>query len=207
MKGRSTMKHVDEIYLQLREYIAFNEQEERDKAAILAFLDSASVDPYTRESLLAHMTASSWIVNRERTKVLMVYHNIYDSWSWTGGHADGERDLLSVALREAQEETGVKHIRPINNDIFSVEVLTVDGYEKKGKYVPSHLHLNVTYLLEADETDALHICDGENSGVKWFTLDEALEASSEPWFVERIYKKLNEKLALLVEGENNACNS
>lgn len=201
------MKPVDEIYLQLREYKAFNEQEEQDRDAILAFLSGASIDPYTRESLLAHMTASAWIVNRERTKVLMVYHNIYDSWSWTGGHADGERNLLSVALREAREETSVEHITPISNDIFSVEALTVDGHEKKGKYVPSHLHLNVTYLLEADETDALHVCDGENSGVKWFTLDKALEASSEPWFVERIYKKLNEKLALFVEGENNACNS
>lgn len=201
------MKSADEIYLQLREYKAFNEQEEHDRDAILAFLSGASIDPYTRESLLAHMTASAWIVNRERTKVLMVYHNIYDSWSWTGGHADGERNLLSVALREAREETGVEHITPISNDIFSVEALTVDGHEKKGKYVPSHLHLNVTYLLEADETDALHVCDGENSGVKWFTLDKALEASSEPWFVERIYKKLNEKLALFVEGENNACNS
>lgn len=201
------MKPVDEIYLQLREYKAFNEQEEHDRDAILAFLSGASIDPYTRESLLAHMTASAWIVNRERTKVLMVYHNIYDSWSWTGGHADGERNLLSVALREAREETGVEHITPISNDIFSVEALTVDGHEKKGKYVPSHLHLNVTYLLEADETDALHVCDGENSGVKWFPLDKALEASSEPWFVERIYKKLNEKLALFVEDENNACNS
>ena len=79
----------------------------------------------------------------------------------------------------------------MSEDIYSLEVLTVDGHEKRGEYVPSHLHLNVTYLLEADERDSLHICEAENSGVRWFTLEGALRASSEPWFVERIYKKLN----------------
>ena len=184
-----SMKIVEEI----EKYRPCNEQEQRDKAVILAFLEN-NEDAFLRSNLLAHMTASSWIVNPERTKTLMVYHNIYDSWSWTGGHADGETDLLSVALREAREETGIAHVRPVSPEIFSLEVLTVDGHEKRGAYVPSHLHLNVTYLLEAEESDTLHICKEENSGVAWFTLEEALKASTEPWFVERIYKKLNGKL-------------
>lgn len=184
-----SMKIVEEI----KKYRPCNEQEQRDKAVILAFLEN-NEDAFLRSNLLAHMTASSWIVNPERTKTLMVYHNIYDSWSWTGGHADGETDLLSVALREAREETGIAHVRPVSPEIFSLEVLTVDGHEKRGEYVPSHLHLNVTYLLEAEESDTLHICKEENSGVAWFALEEALKASTEPWFVERIYKKLNGKL-------------
>ena len=184
-----SMKIVEEI----KKYRPCNEQEQRDKAVILAFLEN-NEDAFLRSNLLAHMTASSWIVNPERTKTLMVYHNIYDSWSWTGGHADGETDLLAVALKEAREETGIAHVRPVSPEIFSLEVLTVDGHEKRGEYVPSHLHLNVTYLLEAEESDTLHICKEENSGVAWFTLEEALKASTEPWFVERIYKKLNGKL-------------
>ena len=82
-------------------------------------------------------------------------------------------------------------------EIFSLETLTVDGHEKRGKYVPSHLHLNLTYLLEADETEPLTVCEDENKGVAWFSLDDALKASTEPWFVKRIYGKLNEKLAKL----------
>ena len=82
------------------------------------------------------------------TRFLMAYHNIYDSWAWTGGHADGEADFLKVAIREAMEETGITRVTPVTEDIFSLEVLTVDGHEKKGAYVSSHLHLNVTYLLE-----------------------------------------------------------
>lgn len=178
---------------QLEQYHPFNEQEERDKKVMLQLLKTQP-DIFTRENEVAHFTASSWLLNREHTKVLMIYHNIYHSWSWTGGHADGEKDLLAVAIKEAQEETGVKEIQTVDDAIFSIEMLTVDGHEKRGRYVPSHLHLNVTYLLEADEAEVLQIKPDENSGVKWFSLEEALEACSEPWMVERIYKKLNKKL-------------
>ncbi|MBR6090778.1 MAG: NUDIX hydrolase, partial [Anaerolineaceae bacterium] len=147
-----------------------------------------------RENRCVHFTGSSWIVNHDRSKVLMVYHNIYDSWSWTGGHADGETDLLAVALREAREETGIRTVRPVSRDIYSLEILTVDGHEKRGEYVSSHLHLNVTYLLEADENEALERKEDENSAVAWFGLEEAVRASSEPWFQKRIYPKLNEKI-------------
>lgn len=174
-------------------YRPFNEQEARDKAVILDFLEHHE-DAYLRTNLLAHMTASAWVVNPERSQVLMAYHKLYDSWSWTGGHADGDEDLLAVALREVREETGVHNVRPVSEEIYSLEVLTVDGHEKHGEYVPSHLHLNVTYLLEADEHDALTVCEEENSGVRWFPLEDALKASTEPWFVERIYQKLNKKL-------------
>ena len=178
---------------EIEKYCPSCEQEQRDKDVILDFM-AKNEDAFLRTNLIAHMTASAWVVNKERSKALMVYHNIYDSWSWTGGHADGDENLLAVALRECREETGTENVRPVSGDIFSLEVLTVDGHEKRGQYVPSHLHMNVTYLLEADENETLHICEGENSGVKWFTLDGALKASTEPWFVERIYKKLNSKL-------------
>ena len=174
-------------------YTPYNEQESRDRDQILAFLRE-NENAFLRENRAAHMTASSWIVNRDRTKVLMCYHRIYDSWSWTGGHADGDTDLLHVALKEAAEETGITRVRPVKNEIYSLEILTVDGHEKKGKYVSSHLHLNVTYLLEADEEEQLRVCEEENSGVKWFSLEEALHASTEPWFVSRIDAKLNAKL-------------
>ena len=184
------------IYEQIKAYRPWNEQERQDQALILAFLER-NPDAFYRSNLLAHMTASAWVVNPQRSKVLMVYHRLYDSWSWAGGHADGEEDLLAVALREVREETGVQRLRPVTEEIYSLEVLTVDGHEKHGRYVPSHLHLNVTYLLEAEEDQPLRVCEAENSGVAWFSLADALSASTEPWFVERIYKKLNEKLKVL----------
>lgn len=182
-----------DLISQIERYLPFNEQEERDRNLILRCLREEK-NIFSRENDLAHMTASAWVVNPDRSRVLMAYHNIYDSWSWLGGHADGSQNLLEVALREVTEESGVRHVRPVTEDIFSLESLTVDGHIKRGAYVSSHIHLNVTYLLEAREEDTLTVKDDENSGVAWFGLDEAVAASSEPWFQEHIYRKLNEKL-------------
>ena len=184
---------MDRIMEQLRDYRPWNEQEEADCAELLRPLGQGE-DLWTRENRSAHLTASGWIVSPERDRVLMAYHNLYDSWSWLGGHADGDPDLLAVALREVHEESGVTHVAPVSRDIFSIEVLTVDGHIKHGQYVPSHLHLNVTYLLEADTGDTLTAKPDENSGVRWFPIGEAAAASNEPWFREHIYGKLNAKL-------------
>ena len=180
------------LFQEIKNYVPLNEQEERDKEVMLKYILNNS-DCLERKNLIAHFTTSIWTVNRERTKTLMVYHNIYQSWSWIGGHADGVEDLCSVAMRDLREETGVSNASLVSRDIFSLETLTVDGHIKKGAYVPSHLHLNVTYLAEADEGEKLIVNEEENQAVKWWTFDEALKASTEPWFVEHIYKKLIER--------------
>lgn len=180
------------LYQDIRDYKPVNEQEAQDQAVMLRYM--ASCDDYLeRSNSIAHFTTSIWTVNRERTKTLMVYHNIYDSWSWIGGHADGEEELPAVALRELREETGVGNASLVSRDIFSLETLTVDGHEKRGCYVPSHLHLNVTYLAVADENEALTVNEAENRAVRWWSLEDALKVPREPWFVERIYSKLIRK--------------
>lgn len=179
---------------QIREYVPYNEQEEKDREEILRQLTEAG-NVFTRDDRAAHISASAWVVNEDKSKVLMAYHNIYNSWSWLGGHADGEEDLLTVALKEVQEESGIGYVTPVSEEIYSLEILTVDGHQKNGAYVSSHLHLNVTYLLQADEHQPLVIKSDENSQVGWFTLDKAIEISTEPWFQENIYKKLNQKLS------------
>ena len=181
------------IYDEIKRYQPYNVQEEKDRRIILEFLDRYE-DAFERSNELAHMTASAWVVNHEKNKVLMAYHRIYDSWAWLGGHCDGNRDCLAVAMKEVREEAGVKTVRPVSDEIFSLEVLSVDSHYKRGNYVPTHLHLNVTYLLEADENEELFVNADENSGVAWFSLDEAVASSSEKWFREHIYLKLNEKL-------------
>lgn len=180
------------LFDDIKNYKPINQQEARDKEQMLWFM--MHNDNYlSRENQTAHFTASVWTVNKERTKTLMIYHNIYDSWAWAGGHADGEEDLCAVALRELKEETGVKNAVLVSNEIFSIESLTVNGHEKRGAYVPSHIHFNVTYLVEVDEKEALFVKEDENSGVKWWTFEEALKVSTEAWMVERVYKKLIEK--------------
>lgn len=231
------------LYQDIASYHPFNEQEAADRHVMLRALKTNRFC-FDRKSQ-AHFTCSAWVVNPEKTQTIMVFHNIYNSWSWIGGHADGCSDLAAVALRELREETGVEHARivspwecvdrpsrrpnadkkakasanEISNEmasakeipnevvnasapsptspLFSLEVLTVDGHEKNNRYISSHLHLNVTYLVEVDPSEALRVKPDENSGVKWVSLDQVLNMSDEPWIRERIYAKLLAKLNLL----------
>ena len=154
---------------QLIAYRPWNEQEEADCAELLRRLGQGE-DLWTRENRSAHLTASGWIVSPERDPVLMGYHHLYDSWAWLGGHADGDRDLLAVALREVREESGLTEVRPVSEDLYSLEILTVDGHEKHGRYVSSDLPLNVTSLLEADPSASIRPKPDENSRVGWFSV-------------------------------------
>ena len=137
------------------------------------------------------------MVNADATKVLMAHHNIFQVWAWTGGHADGDPDLLAVALREAREETGVEHLRPLSPAIASLDILPVWGHVKRGKYVPAHQHLNVTYLLTADEGDPLAVREGENTRVAWLPADRLTELTNE-WEMDHVYLKLLDRARALL---------
>ncbi len=187
------MDNYAKFIKQIEDYVPFNEEEARDCELMLACL-ATEQNLFTRENKLVHFSASGWVVNPARTKILLAYHNIYQSWTWLGGHADGETDLLRVALREVREESGVSHVKPVSEGIFSLESLTVDGHIKRGAYVSSHIHLNLTYLLEASEDDLLRVKADENSGVAWYPIEDALKVPDEPWMVEHVFRKLNQKL-------------
>ena len=175
---------------QLTQYCPWNEQEEADRRELLRRLES-SEDLYTRSNAAAHLTASAWVVSPDRQQVLMAYHNLYQSWAWLGGHADGESDLLSVALREANEESGIQ-AAPVSPDMFSLEILHVAPHVKRGKFVCAHLHLNATYLLQADEAQTLREKPDENSGVRWFALRDVIPNTREPE-MRVVYQKLMDK--------------
>lgn len=182
-----------DILNKIRNYVPYNEQEERDKEVLIDALKKND-DIFLRSNKVMHFTASSVIVNEDFSRVVLLYHNIYQSYGWCGGHADGDMDLLNVAIKECHEETGIENVKPYNNDLLSLEVLCVDGHVKNKEYVSSHLHLNVTYLLIASELNSLRIKADENSAVKWFMLDDLKSRGSEKWMNENIYKKLYDKI-------------
>ena len=176
----------------IQNYSPKNEQEVRDKEQMLQFM-THNDNFLNRENQIAHFTASMWTVNKQRTKTLMVHHNRYNSWSWIGGHADGIENLCEVALKELKEETGIKYPYLVSDKVLSLETLTCGGYMARGIWVPGHLHFNLTYLAEADESEELIPQEDENSAVHWWTFEDALKVSNESWMIENIYKKLIER--------------
>ncbi len=146
-------------------------QEETDKQNILRFAEN-NPDLLHRSCVTGHITSSGFIMNPALTKVLLVHHNIRGVWAWTGGHADGNPNLLEVALQEAEEETGAAGIRPLSREIASIDILPVFGHVKNGQYVSAHLHHSVAYLLICNEDALLTIKPDENSGVDWFSVED-----------------------------------
>ncbi len=175
----------------IENYIPCNDQETQDKKMILKYL-SLFDDVLTRENDIVHFTCSGFVLNQNRDKVLMVYHNIYQSWSWTGGHADGDDDFLRVAIKEIKEETGVQKVNVLSKEIVSLDVLSVLGHVKKGKYVTPHIHISVAYLLEVDEEEILKIKEDENSNVGWLPLSSFLDVVKEE-HMKPIYQKIINK--------------
>ena len=158
----------------LLEYSPKNEQETLDKALMLEFIKRNS-DYLLRSNLTAHLTSSAFVVNHDMTKVVFAFHHIYQSWAWVGGHNDGNPNSLEVAIKEAKEETGLTSIHPFTEDLFTIDVIYVPNHIKKGSYVPDHLHLNMTYLLVADEDEVLSHIPEEHADIRWFSIDEVFD--------------------------------
>ncbi|MEY3431901.1 MAG: hypothetical protein RIS53_799 [Bacillota bacterium] len=180
---------------QIAAYQPFNEQEAFDKKAILAFIDR-NPDYLLRSNLIAHFTVSTIVVNESMDKVLFAHHNIYKSWGWLGGHNDGDEDMLKVAMKETEEESGLKKIKPFSKDIFMLDTIYVPNHIKNGKHVSDHLHLNATYLVIADEREKPIVNVEENSGVQWFPISTVLKIVHEPRMIP-IYQKAFQRIALL----------
>lgn len=181
----------------IENYKPINMQEEKDKEVILEYL-SYFDNLLTRDNNFAHFTSSAFIVNQDYTKVLMAYHNIYKSYAWLGGHMDGIKDPLKVAIKEAEEESSITNLELITNDIISLDVIEVVGHFKRNKWITPHVHLNVTYLFKANDYDFIKEKSDENSSVKWLPIANIDDFVSEENMLV-IYHKIIDKMYELIK--------
>lgn len=179
------------VYDVIDKYEPFDDEEKDEKEVMLDFIRN-NEDVLTRDNKHGHFTVSLWAINTLRNKVLMIHHNIYNAWAWVGGHADGDDDFLHVALKELEEETGISNPKVLNDSICGLNIVTVDHHYRKGKYVPSHLHYDVEYMVEIDENEKLRVQEDENSGVEWLDFDTLMNSGIEEK-MEPVYSKLIEK--------------
>lgn len=130
----------------------------------------ANEDCFKRELLIGHVTGSAWIINNARTHVLMMHHRKLNQWFQPGGHCDGDSDVLNVALKEANEETGLENLKVVNGEIYDVDVHQIP--ERKG--IPAHLHYDVRFLIEADMNEQLIVTE-ESNDLAWVSLEKIAE--------------------------------
>lgn len=176
---------------QIKDYKPFNEQEEVDKEYFLKFINKFD-DILTRDNLFGHFSASAFVVNKNMDKMVVVYHIINDGWIYPGGHADGSGDLLNVAIREVEEETGLK-TKVLDDKIYAIQANSVQSHMKNQRFVPAHIHFDVIYILQADDTVPLIYREDESKGVKWISFSDATDDSIVP-FIRPVHKKLIKKL-------------
>lgn len=177
---------------QIQNISPFDQQETVDKQI---FLDTFNNHPEClyRTNLLFHCTASAFLVNPQKTKALMAFHNIYNAWSLLGGHTDGETDFFKVAKTEVQQESGIKEFHLLSNTIFAVDILSVIAHIKNGTYITNHLHFNITYLLQTDESQKLVVNPNENTDLQWLPVEDIIQ-QAENQQMKSMYTKLVNKL-------------
>jgi len=134
-------------------------------------------DAYQRKHLPGHITGSSWIINNDGTKVLLVKHAALHKWLQPGGHADGDENVLRVAIREANEETGLANLTRVGTGFFDIDIHSIPA--RKDLSFPQHDHYDVRFLFQADEADSVKISE-ESTELEWIQLKELEKFNSEP---------------------------
>lgn len=162
----------------LRQHKPADQNELTMTQATIAFVE-ANPDAFERSLLIGHITGSAWIVSPDRSQTLLIHHRKLDRWLQPGGHADGNPDVAAVALREAQEETGLTSLRLIDiadddkesrhsPTIFDVDIHLIPARND----VPEHLHYDIRFLLEADPNESFGNSE-EIKNIQWLMLKNA----------------------------------
>ena len=177
-----------EHLLKSLEKFAEQHPKQRETAARMADFIRAHEDCFERSCRPGHITGSAWLINPTRDRILLTLHRKLQRWMQTGGHADGDPQVLRVALREAEEESGISGIEPINPEIFDIDIHLIPENTTKGE--PAHYHYDVRYLLRApheifcitDESDDLHWWSKEDFSARRAELDESVTRMAERYF-------------------------
>ncbi len=164
--GEDIVADRDLLLRLLETHEPFDAHEARMLRRLRRFV-SAHPDCFERTLSVGHVTGSAWLVDLRRDYVLLTHHARLDRWLQLGGHADGESDVLAVALREAREESGLEEIRPVSDGIFDVDVHLIPARGDE----PAHYHYDVRFLCETDLHRPLGITT-ESKALEWVKLSE-----------------------------------
>ncbi len=182
LPGKVPRMHRQPLIAQIREY-ALRHPEEADVITRFTAFVEKEPDCFERSLAIGHITGSAWVLNADGSEVLLTHHRKLDRWLQLGGHADGESDVLSVAMTEAVEESGLHDFTHIAEGIFDVDIHPIP--ERKGE--PEHLHYDVRYVLRANGSLEYTVSD-ESHDLRWVKLDDVKALTSEPSMMRMVAK-------------------
>ena len=170
----------------LRQYQTHFSSEHTFIAAFQSLLESEN--SYQRTHVPGHITGSAWIIDSTRQYVLLTHHAKLNKWLQPGGHADGDENVLRVALREAEEETGVKNFTLLSHKFFDIDIHPIPDR----KDMVAHDHYDIRFLLQADRNDPLIITE-ESHDLRWVKLIELNVYNNSP-SLQRMAEKVKNLL-------------
>lgn len=158
----------------------------REWDTVQRIIDFVEQNPgcFNRSTLVGHITGSAWIVSPTNDKTLLLHHRKLDKWLQPGGHADGDGNILRVAITEAREETGINEFDLVIQDIFDVDIHTIP--ERRGE--PQHLHYDIRYALRARTMDV--IVSEESNALQWINIPQIESLTKEPSMIRMAHKWL-----------------
>lgn len=157
-------------------------EEQVYKEQMLTFI-AEHTNCFERSCVIGHITASAWLLNNDYSKALLMHHTKLDKWFQLGGHCDGDSDVLRVAIKEAQEESGIQSIVPVSKDIFDIDIHLIPARKQE----IAHYHYDVRFLLQVVGNEEVQQ-NGESKELRW--IDKNLdELPTQQRSVTRMFEK------------------
>lgn len=150
----------------LNAYSPSNSEEVAFKTQMIKFIEDHK-DCFERSLKEGHITASSWLLNKDGSKALLMHHSKLNKWFQLGGHCDGNHDALEVALKEAREESGITQIHPVSEEIFDIDIHLIPANSKDN----AHYHYDVRFLLQVTSDEEV-ILNRESKELRWIGKNE-----------------------------------
>lgn len=158
------------------------QSEQRFKQDMLEFIYNTPLC-FERTHESGHITASAWLLNNDYSQALLMHHAKLNQWFQLGGHCDGDSDVLRVAIKEAQEESGIMNIVPVSTEIFDIDIHLIPENAKE----KAHYHYDVRFLLKVDGAEEIQR-NSESKELKWFGKEKLLLPTQSPSVV-RMFEK------------------
>ena len=157
--------HRKPLLTQLEQYHPTDHAEQAFKQEMIAFIQKHP-DCFERSLPIGHITASAWLLNKAGTHALLMHHTKLDRWFQLGGHCDGDPDILAVAIKEAQEESGIHGIAPVSDEIFDIDIHLIPENPRE----KAHFHYDVRFLLRVTSDEDV-VQNSESKELRWISKD------------------------------------